>query len=132
MMQSMPLVFPPYEPFYPYPIWRHEAYFNPGVTVLPAVRVLAASRAAKAVNTKLANDAPSVLAGSVPLGHFIATLFSPCFVGDVRTPILQLATPPKLRESVSGLDAAVPELGHLKAGRFHKLKITKAAPDKGA
>ena len=50
------------------------------------------------------------------------------FVGDVRTPILRLATAPGLRESISGLDAAVPELGALEAGRFPKFKITKDRP----
>jgi len=126
MMRSMPLVFPPWEPFYPHPIYRHEAYFDPGVTVLPAVRVRAMSKASKEAGVKLPIGARDVLAGSVPLGHFIATLFSPCFVGDVRKPIVQLAAPPTARGSVSGLDAAVPELGALKAGRFHTLWITKA------
>jgi hypothetical protein len=108
------------------PSMIHPEYFDPGVAVLPATRVLAMSQAAKTSNTKLPTGARDVLAGSVPLGHFIAGLFAPCFVGDVRTPILQLATPPGRRAEVSGLDAEVPGLGQLKAQRFHKLKIVKS------
>lgn len=103
----------------------HRDYFDPGVAVLPATRVLAMSEAAKASNGQMPVGARDVLAGSVPLGHFIAGLFAPCFVGDVRTPVLQLATPPSFRDEIGGLDAEVPELGHLKAKRFHRLKVTK-------
>lgn len=103
----------------------HHNYFDPGVSVLPATRVLAMSHAAQAPGGTFSTRAQDVLAGSVPLGHFIAGLFAPCFVGDVRTPILQLATPPELREEITGLDAAVPELGDLQAKRFHKIKIEK-------
>lgn len=105
----------------------HRDYFDPGVAVLPATRVLAMSEAAKASSSNLPIGARDVLAGSVPLGHFIAGLFAPCFVGDVRTPVLQLATPPKFREEIDGLDAEVPELGHLKAKRFHRLKVVKGS-----
>jgi hypothetical protein len=113
------------------PFWWGEhptairSYFDPGVTVLPATRVLAMSQAARLSNANFPIRAQDVLAGSIPLGHFIAGLFAPCFVGDVRTPILQLATPPSMRSEITGLDAEVPELGQLRAKRFHKLKIVK-------
>lgn len=122
MMRSATLL-PWDEPFE----WFHLLlpYFDPGIAVLPAARVLAMSEAATAAKTKLPIKAEDVLAGSIPLGHFIAGVFAPCFVGDPRMPIIQLATPPADRADVSGLDATVPELGHLKTRRFHKLKIVK-------
>jgi hypothetical protein len=104
---------------------NHGDYFDPGVAVLPAMRVLAMSQAAKVSQCTMPAGARDVLAGSGPLGHFIAGLFAPCFVGDARVPILQLATPPNKRGDISGLDAEVIELGHLKAKRFHKIKIVK-------
>jgi len=125
MMASATLL-PWDEPFRWFHLPRvHPDYFDPGVAVLPAARVLAMSEASLASKTSLPIGARDVLAGSVPLGHFIAGLFAPCFVGDVRTPILQLATPPKDRQEIRGLDAQVPELGQLKARRFHKLKVVK-------
>jgi hypothetical protein len=118
---------------FPFPLWHFLAAppsLDPGVAVLPATRVLAMSKAAKASGTKLPIDAAEVLAGAVPLGHFIATLFAPCFVGDVRTPVIQLATPPSERDLVSGLDAVVPQIGPMtkKTRRFQKLIVRRTGP----
>lgn len=107
-------------------VWGTQ-YFDPGVAVLPATRVLAMSKAAKESGVGFPTNASDLLPGSVPLGHFIASLFAPCFVGDVRTPVLQLATAPRLRDSVSGVDADVPAIGPMKkkTRRFQKLSVTK-------
>ncbi len=106
--------------------WSCAPYLDPGVSVLPATRVLAMSDAAKAAGTKMPISAPEVLAGSVPLGHFIVGLFGPCMVGDPRLPVLQLATPPKRRKGMAtGLDAPVPALGGLEPKRFFEFRFTK-------
>lgn len=109
-----------------YPLWGPE-YYDPGVVVVPATRVLAMSRGAKDAGSPFPVGARDLLAGGMPLGPFMATLFTPCFVGDPRTPVLRLAAPPALREGVKGLDAAVPELGlmHKKTRRFQKITVTK-------
>jgi hypothetical protein len=122
----------------PYPLlpWRFDGepsplpYFDPGVTVLPAARVLAMSEGAKAEGKSLPTEAASVLPASVPLGEFVAGLFAPCFVGDVRLPLLQLAAPPKERNGISGgIDAPVPALGSLEPKRFFEFRFSK---EKGA
>jgi len=125
MMRSSTLLPWPDRYFWPEFGSLDRAYFDPGVTVLPATRVLAMSEASKTAGSKFPVGARDVLAGSLPLGHFIAGLFAPCVVGDVRTGVLRLATPPTLRDSVAGVDADMPELGSLEPKRFHRIKIEK-------
>lgn len=128
-----PPFWPDWFPFWPDSYWaraperipRH--YFDPGVSVVPATRVLAASQAARHEGRSVSIRAAEVLQGAAPLGHFMAALFGPCLVGDPRSPILQLATPPSLREAVHGLEAEVPELDHLRARRFHSIKFVKGS-----
>lgn len=112
--------------------WRLEqrswlqSYFDPGVTVLSAARVLAMAEGAKAERKRFPIGAAEVLAASVPLGEFIAGLFAPCLVGDVRQPLLQLATPPTRRGEITrGLDVPVPPLGALEPKRFFELRFSK-------
>ena len=96
-------------------------YFDPGIAVVPATRILALSHSSSPFPT----GAKDVLAGATPLGQFISELFAPCIVGDPRRPIIQLATPPAQRGSAGGLDANVPSLAGLNSKRYHRLKITK-------
>lgn len=112
--------------------WRLErrpwlwSYFDPGITVLPAARVLAMAEGAKAEGKRIPIDAAKVLAASVPFGEFIVGLFAPCLVGDVRLPLLQLATPPKRRgEITGGLEVDVPPLGSLQPNRFFEFRFSK-------
>jgi hypothetical protein len=127
-MMDSTLPFPWPEPYWPAAGRPHPfEYFDPGVTVLPATRVLALSKASKGASAKLPTAAPQVLAGSVPLGHFVAGLYASCFVGDPRTGILQLATPPTQRALVSGVNAEITQLGSLNAKRFQTIRITKTS-----
>ncbi len=123
MMRSPPyLAFP----------WDFESapwppdYFDPGVTVLSAARVLAMADGANAAGRAFPIGAAEVLPASRPLGEFVAGLFAPCLVGDVRLPLLQLATPPKRRKEIEGgLDAPVPALGALEPKRFFEFRFSK-------
>jgi hypothetical protein len=83
----------------PYSLW------NTGITVLPASRVYAESRVSRRESKALVIDAKHWVQASVPLGVFMADLFGSCFVGDVRSSVLRLVTPPKLRDlNTSGID----------------------------
>ena len=105
---------------------RPWSYFDPGVTVLPAARVLAMSDGAKVAGKGFPIGAADVLAASVSLGEFIAGLFAPCLVGDMRLPLLQLATPPTRRGKIGGgVDVPVPPLGSLEPKRFFELRFSK-------
>lgn len=118
--------FPPWPWLWPHRVGRLSSeYLDPGICVIPATRVYAMSRATQSQSAPLPIDARRVLAGGVPIGHFIASLFAPCFVGDPRTSVLQLATPPRLRGTVRGVDAEARSLGHLQAKRWHELRFTK-------
>jgi hypothetical protein len=123
MMRPQP--YPMYPWFTEHRPWEPE-YFDPGVTVLSAARVLAMADGAKASGRAFPVGAAEVLAASVPLGEFIVGLFAPCHVGDVRLPVLQLATPPTRRkETTGGLDVPVPPLGTLEPRRFFEFRFTK-------
>lgn len=116
-MKPPSALFPFYEEFRPFPFawrdfWRFirhmdppYALWNTGVTVLPASRVYAESRIARREAKALPIDAQHWARASVPLGLFMADLFGSCFVGDVRTSVLRLVTPPALRDlGATGVD----------------------------
>jgi hypothetical protein len=92
--------------------WRYERFierryslWNTGVTVLPAARVYAESRVSRRESKALSVDAQHWARASIPIGIFMADMFGSCFVGDVRSSVLRLVTPPKLRDlNATGID----------------------------
>jgi len=91
--QYDPLIEPPYS------LW------NTGVTVLPAARVYAESRVSRRESKALSVDAQHWARASIPIGIFMADMFGSCFVGDVRSSVLRLVTPPKLRDlNLTGIE----------------------------
>ena len=124
LLEMMRAPYPLLQRFEP-PNWP-SSYYEPGVTVLSAARVLAMAEGAQMAGRPFPVKAAEVLPGSIPLGEFIAGLFAPCLVGDVRLPLLQLATPPRLRQQLTGgLDVPVTGLGTLQAKRFYEFRFSK-------
>lgn len=73
------------------------ALWNTGIMVLPASRVYAESRVCQKNGSLIPLEAEHWIAGSLPLGVFMADALGSCFVGDVRENVLRIVTPPKLR-----------------------------------
>lgn len=76
---------------------------NCGMTMLPATQVSAVANALPP-RTGFPAKAVDVLPGSLPMGYFMSQLFATCFVGDVRTSILRVVTPPRLRDRLFPAD----------------------------
>ncbi len=72
--------------------------FDMGIAVLPATRVYAASREAELRSGKISTRVADVLPGTLPFGIFMVDLLGSCFIGDIRDDVVQLVTPPKLRD----------------------------------
>jgi len=99
-------LYPFYREFGPFPFpwrefWRYIelrdppfSLWNTGVMVLPASRVYAESRVCQHRGSLLPLEAEHWIAGSLPLGVFMADAFGSCFVGDVRDSVLRIVTPP--------------------------------------
>jgi hypothetical protein len=75
--------------------------FDMGIAVLPATRIYAASREARQRGGKISTAVDHILPGSLPFGVFMVDLLASCFVGDIREDVVQLVTPPKLRDARS-------------------------------
>lgn len=89
---------PPW-PDWPYlPIRDRFSLWNTGVMVLPATRVYAESRVCRENGDVLLIESPHWIAGSLPIGVFMADMLGSCFVGDTREAVLRIVTPPTLRD----------------------------------
>lgn len=80
--------------------WRYTgkatpalSLWNSGITVLPAIRLLAEARARRRTGQRLPVDARHWASATIPLGVFISDMLGACVTGDARPEVLRAVTP---------------------------------------